>query len=262
MEERRIEYFYIDFKALDQLIDKKKEEIGEETTFSDAAISKAAGYDRTWLYSVRHSKTHRVDLTVAQRIAEYLGCCIQEFEAECEKQWFNPVGFDNEAQMRELLIKYKPVLIELLCFIRDNPAGIDYLRLSAMPRARVQCRIGDVDNEWLKMLYVSAYARTVANKLAGTCSQEDFFDRYYLKLSEVPEEKKKEKPQAQISKEIIAEIVTKKFADKVDEILNNKKFKGWVADDCAEFLYRFITSRASDPTLDLQVGLYKNGELY
>lgn len=265
MARRRIDSFYIDFEKLDQLIDKKREETKEETAFSDAAISKAAKYDRRWLFSVRRSETHRVDLAAAQEIAAHLGCCIQDFKAEPEREdnpFFNPVRFDSDAQMKELRSNYKEVLIELLYFLKDNPAGADYLRLSAMPRARIQCRIGDVNDEWLKMLYVSAYARTVAKKLEGTCSQKDFFDRYYLKLSEVSEETKKQKTQERISREIIAEIITKKFAEKVDEILNREEFKRWVADECAEFLYRFITLRANDPTLDLQVGLYRNGELY
>ncbi len=305
----RQEYFYINFTKLEPLMKKKN--------VSASQLSDATYHSRGWLYQVK-KRNQRVKLVDAEKIAGILGCGIQNFAArtgEGHKRYWDPVIIDYKAEAEErftsLLLNGKSrELADVLRFMEDSENNINYLIALISPRVQIQRQKRDSESTqirenvpWIRMLYVSAFARALAKKL--TVPDQDIADAFAIKKEEIEERSKSaedkleekinnkmgiiksveqsEKCKQKAQKEIeglktklsihktevrkekvnaIRDIVKNKFGDKVDDIENSKEFSETILNECGEFLYLLFTSRATDLSIDAQINLYKNGELF
>ena len=271
MEQTEKECFWIDLEKLNQVMKAKGR--------NDATVSKAVGYHRGWLYQVKRQKTPKVELAIAQKIADYLECGMQDFGIAGRNQNYNPITFKRieEAKVRfnRLLPRYGVMFADLFRYIEECPeemnfelaSGIDYLHLSTMKEARITKQLGYVGTEWIKILYVSVYARTLANRLTAIGTQEDIFNKYQIEMERVSKHKvnkgkRKEAETIEQKQKILREIVEEELVEKADEILEDYSFCEDVADECARFLYWTFMEEDNNLQIELQKNLYKNGKLY
>lgn len=265
------DYFYIDFEKFDALC----EHIGfrSKKKVSDRELSRQAGYAAPWLCDVRNRpKPIKISLTAAQRMAEYLECGIQDFRDEKatreQTPLFCPVLFDAETEARtrfnRLITRESVGLAEILRFAEENMIGMYYLRMAARPKMQVPSYY--MGNEWVKMLCVSTYARLLARRLNCNANEKYLRDRFELKWKqagglEATKERGRvtedEGKRRKVLEDIIGDIFTKelKRVDVAD-------FEDELKETIADFLLESYKYHEIEAGFDIQIRLYKNGELF
>lgn len=264
--------FYIDFEKFDALCKYIKFR-SKTKKISDRELSRQAGYAPPWLCGVRNRSTPiRISLTAAQRMAEYLECGIQDFRDEKATREktprFCPVLFEAETEARtrfsRLITRESVGLAEILRFAEENIIGMYYLRMATRPK--MQAPSDYVGNEWVKMLCVSAYARLLVRELKCNANEKYLRDRFEIKWKQaggmeategrgrVTEDEGKRR---KVLEGIIGDIFTKelKRVDVAD-------FEDELKETIADFLLESYKYHENEAGFDIQIRLYKNGELF